>query len=118
MSKNVLTRKIARTVFILLQKTGGLSLKKLHECIRQVYPKTSLDIIKLNNVLHKAAAIGAVQKKNNRYCLGSLIKKRQTPGTARKRLPLRRACSRCKRSRRKRSGKRGRSRSRRRRPRR
>lgn len=63
------TKRVARIVLATIKKIGssrGVTLKKIHDYIRDEYPNTPNDIVKLNNTLQKALLFGAVTKKNGK----------------------------------------------------
>lgn len=63
------TRRVARIVLSTIKKIGnskGVTLKKIHDYIREEYPNSPNDIVRLNNTLEKALAFGAVSKKNGK----------------------------------------------------
>lgn len=63
------TRKVARMVFSTLKKIGntrGINLRKIYEYIREEYPNTPTDIVRLNNTLQKALTFGAISKRDGR----------------------------------------------------
>lgn len=63
------TRRVARIILSTVKKIGntkGINLKKIYEYIRDEYPNTPKDIVKLNNNLQKALAFGVVSKKNGK----------------------------------------------------
>ncbi|XP_050293479.1 uncharacterized protein LOC126734012 [Anthonomus grandis grandis] len=75
---SAITRPVARIIFSTLKKIGnsrGVTLKKIYDYIKTEYPNSSSNIIKLSNIMKKALAFGAVNKKHgNKYVLGSIIK--------------------------------------------
>ncbi|XP_030767843.1 uncharacterized protein LOC115891512 [Sitophilus oryzae] len=71
------TRRVARIVLSTIKKIGnsrGVTLKKIHDYIKEEYPHNPTNIIRLNNTLEKALAFGAVNKRSGKYVLGDIIK--------------------------------------------
>ncbi|CAG9856639.1 unnamed protein product [Phyllotreta striolata] len=80
MSSNSI-RDLAKSVIMLLRKVRnphGMTLNNIHQYIRAAYPHKSPNLVTLTNVLEKISAVGAVEKKYNRYVLGNMIKKSVT----------------------------------------
>lgn len=60
------TRKVALVVFSTLRQIGkskGVTLKKIYQYIKDQYPDSSSNMIRLSNTIQKALAFGAVNKK-------------------------------------------------------
>lgn len=62
------TRKVARLVLSTIKRYGhtrGVTLKKIHDYIKEEYPNSPYNIVRINNTLQKALAFGAVTKNKN-----------------------------------------------------
>ncbi|XP_023013066.1 uncharacterized protein [Leptinotarsa decemlineata] len=73
----VTTRRVAMIVLSTIKKLGnsrGVTLKKIHDYIKEEYPNSPYNMMRLNNTLQKALAFGAVSKRNNRYVLGNIMR--------------------------------------------
>lgn len=60
------TRKVALVVFSTLRQIGksrGVTLRKIYQYIKDQYPDSSSNMIRLSNTIQKALAFGAVNKK-------------------------------------------------------